>query len=60
MEMEFINQALKLTVQELTNKLVDETLAKNLLAIQLMESQAKVKELELLLDEKTNPVQEGE
>lgn len=58
--MEFINQALKLTVQELTNKLVDETLAKNLLAIQLMESQAKVKELELLLDEKTNPVQEGE
>lgn len=28
MEMEFINQALKLTVQELTNKLVDETLAK--------------------------------
>lgn len=58
--MEFINQALKLTVQELTNKLADETLAKNLLAIQLMESQAKVKELELLLDEKTNPVQEGE
>ncbi|KXT73203.1 Phage protein [Streptococcus sp. DD10] len=69
-----LNQALGLTINELTDRLVNESTTKNLLAIQLTEAdeekqrlaqentelQARVMELEALLDEKTNPAEKGE
>lgn len=68
-----LNQALRLTVNELTAQLVNESTTKNLLAIQLTEAeqvktdltqknaelQARVTELEALLDEQTAPAKEG-
>lgn len=66
MNQEQTNQALNLTVKELSNKLAEELATKNLLAVQLTEAnqknetlQARVNELEALLDEKTEPA-EGE
>lgn len=67
-----LNQALRLTVNELTAQLVNESTTKNLLAIQLTEAeqvktdltqqnaelQARVTELEALLDEQTTPAKE--
>ncbi|CYV52314.1 hypothetical protein [Streptococcus suis] len=70
-------QALRLTIDELTSKLAEESTTKNLLAVQLTaaeqsnkvltqqnaELQARVSELEALLDEQTKPEtieQEGE
>ncbi|HEM4278957.1 hypothetical protein HO431_08965 [Streptococcus suis] len=63
-------QALRLTIDELTSKLVEESTTKNLLAVQLTEAkqiikqlQGRVTELEALLDEQTKPEiieQEGE
>ncbi|AYJ74996.1 TPA: hypothetical protein U5Z34_000835 [Streptococcus agalactiae] len=64
-----LNQALRLTVNELTAQLANESTTKNLLAIQLTEVdqekqqltqqnaelQARVSELEGLLDEQTQP-----
>lgn len=64
-----LNQALRLTVSELTAQLANESTTKNLLAIQLTEVdqekqqltqqnaelQARVSELEGLLDEQTQP-----
>lgn len=64
-----LNQALRLTINELTTKLAEESTTKNLLAIQLTESeqdkqllsqqntelQTRVTELEALLDEQTKP-----
>ena len=70
-----LNQALRLTVNELTAQLANESTTKNLLAIQLTdvvqekqqltqqnaELQARVSELEGLLDEQTQPeIIEGE
>ena len=67
-----LNQALRLTVNELTAQLANESTTKNLLAIQLTESdqekqqltqqnadlQARVTELEALLDVQTAPAEE--
>ena len=70
-----LNQALRLTVNELTAQLANESTTKNLLAIQLTEAdqekqqltqqnvelQARVTELEALLDVQTAPATaEGE
>lgn len=75
MNQEQINSALRLTIQELTSSLSEEKTSKNLIAVQLAESnqqvdflnqqnaklQAKVSELESLLDEQTQPeIIEGE
>ncbi|RRN51687.1 hypothetical protein [Streptococcus suis] len=49
MNLEQINQSLKLTIQELVTKLSDEITAKNLIAIQLVE---RGEELSLLRKEK--------
>lgn len=74
-EQQQLNQALRLTVNELTAQLANESTTKNLLAIQLTEVdqekqqltqqnaelQARVSELEGLLDEQTQPeIIEGE
>lgn len=48
-----INQALRLSIQELSQKLADELVAKNLLALQVTTLQGKVSELETLLDTQT-------
>ncbi|MDS1367862.1 hypothetical protein PCN89_02510 [Streptococcus suis] len=62
-------QALRLTIDELTSKLAEESTTKNLLAVQLTDAeqsnkvltqqnaelQARVSELEALLDEQTKP-----
>lgn len=67
-----LNQALRLTVNELTAQLANESTTKNLLAIQLTEAdqekqhltqqnaelQARVTELEALLDVQTAPAEE--
>ncbi len=68
-------QALRLTIDELTSKLAEESTTKNLLAVQLTAAeqdkqvlsqqnnqlQARVSELETLLDEQTKPeIIEGE
>lgn len=55
-------QALRLTIDELTSKLAEESATKNLLAVQLTEArqaianlQAEIKELIQQLDEVTKP-----
>lgn len=62
-------QALRLTIDELTSKLVEESTTKNLLAVQLTEAkqiikqlQAEIAELTQQLDEATKPEEiiEGE
>lgn len=75
MDTKQINQALRLTVNDLTAKLAEESTTKNLLAIQLTEAeqasqrlaqekdelQARVDELEALLEEQKRPAtEEGE
>lgn len=75
MELEQLNQALRLTINELTTQLTNESMSKNLLAIQLTEAeqasqklaqekadlQVRVDELEALLEEQTQPAtEEGE
>ncbi|HEL1819988.1 TPA: hypothetical protein TXZ07_001172 [Streptococcus suis] len=69
MNQEQINQALRLTIDELTSKLAEESTTKNLLAVQLTvaeqdkqvlsqqnnQLQERVSELETLLDEQTKP-----
>ena len=62
MKPEEINQALRLTIEELTRKLADEGTSKNLLAIQLTQKeeayqalQKEKEELETALDEVTAP-----
>ncbi|MEI4338066.1 hypothetical protein V9Z57_01775 [Streptococcus suis] len=75
MNQEQITQALRLTIDELTSKLAEESTTKNLLAVQLTAAgqdkqvlsqqnnqlQERVSELETLLDEQTEPeITEGE
>lgn len=66
-----LNQALRLTIDELTSKLAEEMTTKNLLAVQLTEAQqtianlqAEIADLTQQLDEATKPEeiieQEGE
>ncbi|HEM6372617.1 TPA: hypothetical protein U2D20_001853 [Streptococcus suis] len=57
-----LNQALRLTIDELTSKLAEESTTKNLLAVQLTEAQqtianlqAEITELTKQLDEATKP-----
>nr|DAV74339.1 MAG TPA: hypothetical protein [Caudoviricetes sp.] len=64
MKPEEINQALRLTIEELTRKLADEVTSKNLLAIQLTQKeeayqalQKEKEELETALDEVTKPAE---
>ncbi|HFR3980496.1 TPA: hypothetical protein ACHVJA_000514 [Streptococcus suis] len=65
MNLEQINQSLKLTIQELVTKLSDEITSKNLIAIQLVErdeelSQLRKEKQELteLLEVQTKPEEE--
>ncbi|HEM4205377.1 hypothetical protein [Streptococcus suis] len=65
MNLEQINQSLKLTIQDLVTKLSDEITAKNLIAIQLVErdeelSQLRKEKQELteLLEVQTKPEEE--
>ncbi|MGQ7338046.1 hypothetical protein ACTGYP_09080 [Streptococcus suis] len=69
MNQDQLNQALRLTIEELTEKLAAESSTKNLLAVQLTAAeqdkqvlsqqnnqlQERVSELETLLDEQTKP-----
>ncbi|MGT2926854.1 hypothetical protein [Streptococcus cuniculipharyngis] len=62
--MEEVNQALRLAIQDLTSRLADELATKYLWEIQLREVrslneslQARVNELEALLDERTQPAE---
>ncbi|HFI0067431.1 TPA: hypothetical protein ACGORP_000079 [Streptococcus suis] len=57
-----LNQALRLTIDELSGKLAEESTTKNLLAVQLTEARqtianlrAEIKELTQQLDEATKP-----
>ncbi|HFI0175519.1 TPA: hypothetical protein ACGOWO_002321 [Streptococcus suis] len=57
-----LNQALRLTIDELTSKLAEESTTKNLLAVQLTEAQqtianlrAQITDLTQQLDEATKP-----
>ena len=70
MDQKNINNALQVSVQEMSNKFSEEIISKNLLAVQLVEAnqknelltqqnaelQARISELESLLDEQTKPV----
>ncbi|GGE26838.1 hypothetical protein [Streptococcus himalayensis] len=65
MNLEQINQSLKLTIQELVTKLSDEITAKNLIAIQLVERDEELsrlrqekQELTELLEAHTTPEEE--
>ncbi|HFI0326211.1 TPA: hypothetical protein ACGO3U_001029 [Streptococcus suis] len=62
MNQEQLNQALRLTIDELASKLAEESTTKNLLAVQLTEArqtiasmQAEITELTKQLDEATKP-----
>jgi hypothetical protein len=66
MNAEQLNQALKMTISEMSTASTNSMITSNLLSIQLNEQvaenqrlQARVDELEALLDEKTKPA-EGE
>ncbi|WP_369350540.1 hypothetical protein AB6M97_08695 [Streptococcus hillyeri] len=59
-----LNQALRLTVNDLAAKLAEESITKNLLAVQLTEAQETINllnqqkaELEALLDQQTQPTE---
>ncbi|HFU3811457.1 TPA: hypothetical protein ACGO0K_001437 [Streptococcus suis] len=65
MNLEQINQSLKLTIQELVTKLSDEITAKNLIAIQLVDRDEELsllrkekQELTELLEVQTKPEEE--
>ena len=66
MNAEQLNQALRMTISEMSTASIDSMITSNLLSIQLNEQraenqrlQARVDELEALLDEQTEPA-EGE
>ncbi|VQM18088.1 phage protein [Streptococcus pneumoniae] len=67
MNTEQLNQALQMTIREMSTTSTDSMIASNLLSIQLNEQreenqrlQARVDELEALLDEQTKPADKGE
>lgn len=67
MNEEQLNQALKMTISEMSTASANSMITSNLLSIQLNEQvaenqrlQARVDELEALLDEQTKPAEEGE
>ena len=67
MNTEQLNRALRMTINDLSNTSNGTMVANNLLSIQLEEQlaenqrlQARVDELEALLDEQTKPAEEGE
>ncbi|HGZ3700592.1 TPA: hypothetical protein ACOKUS_002275, partial [Streptococcus pneumoniae] len=62
-----LNQALQMTIREMSTTSTDSMIASNFLSIQLNEQreenqrlQARVDELEALLDEQTKPADKGE
>ncbi|VJZ43238.1 phage protein [Streptococcus pneumoniae] len=67
MNTEQLNQALQMTIREMSTTSTDSMITSNILSIQLNEQreenqrlQARVDELEALLDEQTKPADEGE
>lgn len=67
MNTEQLNQALQMTISEMSTASTNSMITSNLLSIQLNEQraenqrlQARVDELEALLDEQTKPAEEGE
>ena len=67
MNAEQLNQALQMTISEMSTASTNSMITSNLLSIQLNEQlaenqrlQARVDELEALLDEQTKPAEEGE
>lgn len=67
MNTEQLNQALQMTIREMSITSTDSMIASNFLSIQLNEQreenqrlQARVDELEALLDEQTKPADKGE
>ena len=67
MNAEQLNQALQMTISEMSTATTNSMITSNLLSIQLNEQvtenqrlQARVDELEALLDEQTKPAEEGE
>ncbi|VRC37785.1 phage protein [Streptococcus pneumoniae] len=67
MNTEQLNQALQMTIREISTTSTDSMIASNFLSIQLDEQreenqrlQARVDELEALLDEQTKPADKGE
>lgn len=67
MNTEQLNQALQMTISEMSTTSTDSMLTSNILSIQLDEQreenqrlQARVDELEALLDEQTKPADKGE
>ena len=67
MNAEQLNQALQMTINEMSTASTNSMITSNLLSIQLNEQreenqrlQARVEELEALLDEQTKPADKGE
>ncbi|CAG5230326.1 Uncharacterised protein [Streptococcus pneumoniae] len=67
MNTEQLNQALQMTISEMSTTSTDSMITSNILSIQLNEQreenqrlQARVNELEALLDEQTKPADKGE
>ena len=67
MNAEQLNQALQMTISEMSTTSTNSMITSNLLSIQLNEQvaenqrlQAQVEELEALLDEQTKPADKGE
>ncbi|CMV62078.1 TPA: hypothetical protein ACOZNK_002061 [Streptococcus pneumoniae] len=67
MNTEQLNQALQMTISEMSTTSTNSMIASNILSIQLNEQreenqrlQARVDELEALLDEQTKPADKGE
>lgn len=67
MNAEQLNQALQMTISEMSTTSTNSMITSNLLSIQLNEQraenqrlQARVEELEALLDEQTKPADKGE
>lgn len=67
MNTERLNQALQMTIREMSTTSTDSMITSNILSIQLNEQreenqrlQARVDELEALLDEQTKPADKGE
>ena len=67
MNAEQLNKALRMTISEMSTASTDSMITSNLLSVQLNEQvtknqqlQARVEELEALLDEQTKPAYRGE